>query len=761
MRVFHLISGGDTGGAKTHVLSLVDALSDRISVQLVCLTAGQFYREARDTGLAVLLLKQKRRWDLSVVSQLAEMLTEPKADILHCHGARANFLAALVQRQVDIPVVTTLHSDYLRDFEDNLYKHLTYTPLNRLSLRRLDYFIAVTDEFRRMLVERGFDPDRIFTVYNGISFGQMKEPRMPREEFREALGIPADSPVIITVGRLARIKRQDVLVQAAAQISKTHPQVHFLLVGDGPRRGYLQQQVREFDLQSSVHFTGYLDDVESALCASDVAVLTSESESFPYALLEAARRGLPVVSTPVGGIPEMIIHGETGLLVPVGEPAALARALQKLVDSSRMRQQLAKDLHLRTRREFSLRSMRDRHLCIYEKIQKSSRGETRASRPEPTEAKGKSVVISGYFGFGNTGDEALLQGMISSLRERHQNLGITVLSADPQQTEKLHDAEAVDRFSPKALFSALKGADLFLSGGGTLLQDETSLRSLLYYASVIELARLAGARVMLYANGLGPLNTAAGRKAARRCLSIADAVTLRDQQSLKTAEELFAGNLPSGNFIRVTADPAFCLKAASETRVDELFERDSIAADERFAIISLRSWPGAVGRVVRAAAAADRLLCTEGLLPLYLPMQPQFDEEVCQKASRLAQTDSLVLKTPMYPELAMAVMSRADLTVGMRLHALIMSAAAGVPVVGLSYDPKIDGFLEQVGGFCAGSVESLTEDRLTGILKEKLIPDLAGLQQKMQKEACTMRKKAGENSSLALSLLLASNRASD
>ena len=150
-----MISGGDSGGAKTHVFALLDALKKKADVKIVCFTEGVFYREILERDIQTELLLQKNRFDLSVVGRLVEMVQGEQYDVIHAHGARANFIAWQLKRRVNTPIVTTVHSDYLMDF-DGVYKKLLYTAINKHALKKMDYYIAVSSEFKRMLIRRGY-----------------------------------------------------------------------------------------------------------------------------------------------------------------------------------------------------------------------------------------------------------------------------------------------------------------------------------------------------------------------------------------------------------------------------------------------------------------------------------------------------------------------------------------------------------------------------------------------------------------------------
>ncbi len=741
MKVMHLISGGDTGGAKTHVLTLIRTLSSAIDVHLVCLTDGPFYREALEMGLPVTLSEQRSRTDLSALRRLRDLVSELDPNLVHCHGARANFLGALLRRRTTVPLVTTIHSDYRRDFEANLYKHLVYSTLNSLSLRSFDHYLAVTEDFRSMLIDRGFPGGRVHTVYNGLDFsvlpdtGDSKEPSL-----REELGIPGDAIVVGMVGRMARIKRHDVLLEAGAKLIGDGAPVHILLVGDGEENQNLRRQADARGITERVHFTGHLASPESAFAAMDINVLPSESESFPYALLEGALHGLATVATPVGGIPELVRHERTGLTARVGDHLDLSKKIEQLVADPPMRARLGESLRRHAAKNFSEDSMRDDHLRIYRSV-------IAAGRMPPR------VTVSGYFGFGNTGDEALLRGLIGGLRRERPGVDIWVLSGNHRATAKTHRVSSAPRFSPISVISCLKRCGLFISGGGTLLQDETSLRSLFYYTSLIYAARVLRTPVMLYANGIGPLHTGIGRCLARGALSSASGVTLRDRASAGTVRAITREGTVQWE---VTADPAFALEDPESDRVDEILAESGVLYSDSnpLAIISMRPWGGDMQLPANLAARAADILSDEGFSPLLLAMQESRDLPLARLASEMSRSKPPVIGTStVEPELVMGMMGRAKMVLGMRLHALIMAAAAGSIPVGVSYDPKIDGFLSDLGAPCLGRMENLTPDRLEEILIESIIPRLDELASVVDDGAKIMKKKEEGNAQRAISLL--------
>ena len=168
MKVIHLISGGDTGGAKTHVHSLLQGLNQHIQADMVCFTDGPFTQEARALGIHVDVMAGRN--PLAALKPLREKIAREGYDIIHCHGARGNLMGALLKKSTGLPVVTTVHSDPKLDYMGRPLSALTYGSLNAWALRRIPYKIGVSHAMGDLLIRRGFDPQQMFAIYNGIDF---------------------------------------------------------------------------------------------------------------------------------------------------------------------------------------------------------------------------------------------------------------------------------------------------------------------------------------------------------------------------------------------------------------------------------------------------------------------------------------------------------------------------------------------------------------------------------------------------------------
>lgn len=368
MKVLHLISGGDTGGAKTHIISLLKGLNELIDAKVVCFIEDTFYEDAKASGIDIEVYRQKSRSDMSVVNRLAEIIEDDDYDIIHCHGARANFIAMFLKRKINKPMITTIHSDYKLDFKGNLYKRLVYTTLNQLALRCFKYYIAISDTFKEMLVKRGFKAKNIFVAYNGIDL-ESKPQITPKDEFLRRYNIEENGKAIVGIAaRLDLVKDHETFIKAANIVLKKRNDVMFLIAGDGDEEKRLKDLVIELSIEDNVHFLGYVKDNFSFFNAIDINTLTSVSESFPYVILEGAKMNKPVISTKVGGVNKVVNDDYSGYLIDVGDYNDLSNKILTLVENKGLVETMGKNLYMNVKENFSYSSMARTHIKIYEEI---------------------------------------------------------------------------------------------------------------------------------------------------------------------------------------------------------------------------------------------------------------------------------------------------------------------------------------------------------------------------------------------------------
>jgi polysaccharide pyruvyl transferase CsaB len=299
------------------------------------------------------------------------------------------------------------------------------------------------------------------------------------------------------------------------------------------------------------------------------------------------------------------------------------------------------------------------------------------------------VVLSGYYGFDNLGDEAVLTATAAALRMRRPGVEIAVLSGAPHATARTHGVTGIPRARPGDLVRVLRGCDLFLSGGGSLFQDATSWRSPWYYLGVLGLARRLARRTAVYAQGIGPLRGRAVRSAARRLLNGVDLITLRDPDSLAVLASLGVDRPPAV----LTGDPALLLTPDRSPRV---LAEQSQWGEGGHAGLAPRSW-GSDSWCDVVAAAARAVAERHGVRWICLAMHRPWDLDLAERMAARIGLGARVVREPVGPREMLALIGSLRLVVGMRLHALIFAATQGVPLVALAYDPKVSSFVRELG----------------------------------------------------------------
>ncbi|MBD5134230.1 MAG: polysaccharide pyruvyl transferase CsaB [Clostridiales bacterium] len=706
MKVITLISGGDTGGAKTHVHTLLQGLNKHIQADMVCFTDGPFAQEARELGIRVDVIAGGN--PLAALKALREKITQEGYDIIHCHGSRGNLMGALLMGPTGLPVVTTVHSDPKIDYMGRPLSALTFGTLNNWALRRIPYHIGVSDPMVELLIKRGYDPQQVFDIKNGLDFSNPTSP-LTRREYLDSLGLdwPDDAVIVGIAARLNPVKDMGTLLRGFAAARKEQPQLRLIIAGDGEEGSMLKKLARELGVEDTVCFAGWVSDTASFYHAIDINTLTSLSEGFPYSLPEGARFALPTVATQVGGVPSLIQHDVTGLLFQPRDHEALGRHLAALAADPALRRRLGDKLLERGRANYSIENTVQTQLDIYASI----------LRREARKGRGRDgVVVCGAYGRGNAGDEAILKAVVAELRSIDPDMPLWVMTRKPKQAKLRYRVGAGYTFNPFTFRRHIRKSVLYLNGGGSLIQDVTSHRSLWFYLFTLSSARRSGCKVLMYGCGIGPIIHPGNRRRTARVIDrCVDVITLRDSAS---REELRALGVTRPQVI-LAADPAVTLPAAPPADADALLEGMGLhpREGEKYLGVTVRPWPGFEDKVPSFAAAVDHAYERYGLIPVFIPIEGRPDAAAAQKvAAQLKKAPAHLLPACPTTELAIALYARMDAALSMRLHALIFAAVGGVPLVGVVYDPKVSAFLDDAGQDLYSRLEELTPELLCSLV---------------------------------------------
>ena len=362
IRVVELLATGTNGGAQEHVINLVSRIDrERYDVTVCSLSPGSAVRKLERAGIPVCVIDAPD--DEAAIEAVAAHLGAIRADVVHNHMYRAEIVGTQAVWRVaaaGLPrpyVVGTVHSSRVRSDEDRaLVRRLT---------PRMDQLIAVSTSIVHKIADEGRVGAPVSLIYNGVDLERYDQ-QEPCCTLREEYGLPAEGPIVGVVARLEAEKGHPTLIDAWPLVLAEFPDATLLVVGEGSRRPALEAQAAELGIARSVVFTGRRDDVPGVTAALDVAVLPSYREAQGLTILEAMALSRPVVASNVGGIPEMIEDGRTGLLVPPHDPGALAAAVTRLLRDHPLADSLGRAGHDMVHERFCVQLMARAVETIYD-----------------------------------------------------------------------------------------------------------------------------------------------------------------------------------------------------------------------------------------------------------------------------------------------------------------------------------------------------------------------------------------------------------
>jgi glycosyltransferase involved in cell wall biosynthesis len=354
LRVTHVTLSLDVGGLERNIVNQVregHKLGQEVSV--VCLERpGTLAAQVEALGGSVTCLHKRPGLRPELIGQMRHTLRRLRPHVAHTHQIASLLYTGLAARGAGVPLV--VHTEHGKErYADRLRTRL----LGRLAGRYAARFFCLSEDMAAAVkAHRIVSPAKVRVILNGIDTARFQQ-RGEARALRQELGIPAGAPVIGTVGRLTPVKRQDLLLRAFARVREQVPEARLLLVGDGPLLEQLQGLAAELGVGGATHFAGYQPEPQRYLHLIDVFALTSASEGIPQALLEASAAGIPSIASQVGGIPEVIEEGRSGLLFPSGDQGALTGGILALLTEADLARRLGESARDRVESLFHIRRM--------------------------------------------------------------------------------------------------------------------------------------------------------------------------------------------------------------------------------------------------------------------------------------------------------------------------------------------------------------------------------------------------------------------
>jgi glycosyltransferase involved in cell wall biosynthesis len=358
VKILHVETGRHFLGGPQQVVYLINALRELgHDNTLVCPPDSGLDGVARLAGIRVQNLFCAGDLDLSFAYRLAQFLKDHAPDIVHCHSRRgADVLGGLAASFADIPAVVSRRVD---NAELQLMATLRYKPFRKI--------IAISEAIAKVLREHDVDAERIAVIRSAVDAVFFQKPP-DGDAFRREFGIEDGMFTIAAAGQLIRRKGHRFLLQAMAGITRSHPNIRLIIFGDGQLDTELRAQAASLELGGIVRFAGFRDDLDDFIGCFDLLVHPALTEGLGVAALKAAAAGLPVVGFDSGGLSEVIEQGVTGLLVPPESVEGLGQAIVIMIDDTEMRQRMGSAARERMQNDFSIVTMADQHVLLYESI---------------------------------------------------------------------------------------------------------------------------------------------------------------------------------------------------------------------------------------------------------------------------------------------------------------------------------------------------------------------------------------------------------
>lgn len=660
MKVLMVAMGMDIGGAETHIVELSRGLAKRGVTVFVASAGGVYVAELEKSNIAHICLPLNQKNPLSLMRAkigLEKLIEKENFDIVHAHARIPAFLCGVLRKKYQFRFVTTDHLDF------------RLTPILKKLTDWGEYTFAVSEDLRRYLL-RNFrlNPTHIGLTVNGIDTARFS-PAVKDKGLRASFGAH-ERAVILHISRLE--EHLSVCVRALmGAVEMLGGTVMLVVVGDGSYAETLRREARACNERlgyEGVRFVGATTEVARYIAASDIVAAPSR------AAMEALACAKPTIvsgSQGHGGIFTEMIEKEAvrsnfcfrGAKLPTAQ--ILKQEIERILSmSEEEKRSLSTYGRHYIEEHYSVDVMVESQLSVYRELLQYAKGGT------------PDVLVCGYYGYGNAGDETLLSVITEELRRREPSVRICALSADPEQTKMYNMIDAVYRFDMKAVSEKMKEAKLFLFGGGNLLQDKTSTHSLLYYTHILRMAKRNGMKIMIYANGIGPLRNEKNVLRVRDAVGMADSISLRDRDSFALVK-----SFDPSKAIRLTFDPAILADGIEVETIKEKY----------FVVAPKQTVPNNAENLV---ALIEFLRKNYEMKPVIVSM---YDEEDIDYAKKIASRVNGELKFPKSAEAFISLFAHAELLISSRLHGLVYATAASCPMMGYSDDGKISSYLDYIG----------------------------------------------------------------
>ncbi len=761
MRVLMTTMQLDIGGAETHIIELSKALKKRGIDITVASNGGAYEKELKDAGIPHVKIPFHSKNPIAMLKAyklLKQLIFKERFDIVHAHARIPAFLCSVLHKRYHFRFVTTAHWVFTTRFPYNL--------LTNWGERSL----AVSDDIKAYLIDNyGIKPDNIRVTINGIDLEKFS-PDTDCSDVASEFSLEENKRRIVYVSRMDedRSFAAHRLIEAGEILVKEFDNLEIVIVGGGNDYQNIKAEADAINQKVNKRLIITTDS------RTDINKFTASGEIFvgvSRAALEAMACEKPsIIAGNEGYIgifdqDKLQISYDTNFCCRGCEQTTtekLTDDIRKLLNAPREElERLGKFSHHIVAEHYSMKTMADDAIMMYISVIKNSlinevSEEEFASIdnyliPNPLRDRGadSDVIISGYYGFGNSGDDSILYAVVHELKTLRPDIRIVALSNTPKKTAKIYGIKSISRVNFFSILYHMRRTKLLISGGGSLIQNVTSNKSLAYYLFIINTAIKLKKKVMLYANGIGPLDNDVNSNAIYKVLNNVDLITLREPSSL---EELKRFNITKP-VIEVTADPAFNLFPADDSEVNELLSRSGLPENSKYCVMAMRPWKTMPAdfakRISQVCNYIKEKYDTE---TVFIKMQPTRDSKITDEIAHNTKAKSYVINDNLSSAQALGIIKNAEFVIGMRLHTLIYAAKCETPVIGLVYDPKITSIMKYMNQHYRVPIEDPNPLTLCRYIDE-IIENRSLISSSLHDISNTFSEKALDNAKLALNLI--------
>jgi polysaccharide pyruvyl transferase CsaB len=605
--------------------------------------------------------------------------------------------------------------------------------------------LVVSEDIKKYLLDNyKINEEDISVTINGIDTRKFYKSNYQCDDIIKEFCFDITRKHIVCVSRLdkSRSLAAHILLNISQEVYKDY-NADIIIVGDGDDFCNLKAQADDINRalnKKIVYLIGRRTDVEKFLAFADVFVGVSR------AALEAMAAMCPVILFGNEGYGGIFTQDK---FFEAREDNFCCRSSKTQINKNKLEDKLKEDIkkiflydkqrmdlitdnaHGIIKKYYSVETMCNDALEVYKLL--LHKAELKCDI---------DIMISGYYGFNNSGDDYILKAIIQDLKKNIFDIKILVLSNNPTETKKNYNVEAIHRLNIFAIRSYMKRTRLLISGGGSLIQDVTSTHSLRYYLWIIKQAIKYSTRVMLYANGIGPIIHNKNKKLAAKILNKADLITLRDKQSM--CELIKIGvNKPD---MLVTADAVFSLKCA--------IHKKNFFSEKKYFVVAIRQWKYNSSEFEKKIASLiEYVSCKYDMIPVLLAMHPACDAFIMNNIENLIKKVVAKCINADYSINCLSeLISNAEFVFAMRLHTVIYAIQTATPILALVYDPKVKGMMQEINQSFYLDIDKLDLDILKNMVAE-ILKGRDRISSDIKSAYEDLRKRSMRNTNLSLDLL--------